>query len=746
MKHAPFVSILLAVLLVPLFFMPSSVLPFLTGKNAVFAILAALGAAAWVFLGFRNRSISVPPLPAIVAGAGLLAVLTASAIAGSNMAASFAGQGAETGTIFFMLAGILLMLLSTVALRTKERLGYVYAAVFAVFAVSALYQLVRIFGGSGFLSFGIFTAPTSALIGSWNDLGIFFGLAAILALAALDSFPRGRMAAIMYGVLAVAVGFLALINFSLVWILIALAAAVFFLSAVFVRPEQGARRGGIAPVAILVLSVLFFVGGDFMLNSIAPRLGISFIDVRPSWGATLEVGSQAFKENLFLGAGPNRFIGEWLRHKPESVNRSLFWNIDFTSGVGFIPTSIIETGLAGVVAWSLFLAVVAYAVYRGLRISEGDRLLRYFMRSSAAAAAYLWIFAFLYVPGPVHLMLAFCFTGILFGFSGVLGTVRTVPFEEGRRGVLAGAAGTFVLVAVLAVLYGGISRAIGSFYLTRATLAFSNGKDLDAAERAAGRAAVFGFRDSAYRLRTEAGLARMGVLIGTAASSEDELVRNFKTQLDATLLEAGRAIGADRENYANWTMLGRVYESLVSLKVAGAYDNARAAYQEALKRNPRSPELRLVLARLEAANGHNDAARVRIAEALTLKNNYAAAILFLSQLELSEGNTAGALASVEAATLVSPQDATLFFELGRLRYLTGSYQNAVGSLEHAVSLNPAYANARYFLALAYSRVGRTDDAVRELEALLAENPESAEVKTALDNVRNGRAAEASDGQ
>ena len=58
--------------------------------------------------------------------------------------------------------------------------------------------------------------------------------------------------------------------------------------------------------------------------------------------------------------------------------------------------------------------------------------------------------------------------------------------------------------------------------------------------------------------------------------------------------------------------LGRVYEAVVPLKIPGAYESARASYEQALTLNPRSPALFLTLARLEAAQGDNAKAPMQI--------------------------------------------------------------------------------------------------------------------------------------
>jgi tetratricopeptide (TPR) repeat protein len=185
--------------------------------------------------------------------------------------------------------------------------------------------------------------------------------------------------------------------------------------------------------------------------------------------------------------------------------------------------------------------------------------------------------------------------------------------------------------------------------------------------------------------------------------------------------------------------LGRVYEAVVPLKVDGAYESAKAVYEQALGQNPHSPAIMLAMARLEIAHADNAAARERISQALREKNNYTEAIFLLSQVEAAEGNIKAAIQSVEAASVISPNDPTVFFQLGLLRWEDKNYQGAAGALERAVALNPNYANAKYFLGLAYDRINKKSEAIGQFTDLKTANPDNQEIDLILKNLKAGRA-------
>jgi len=183
-----------------------------------------------------------------------------------------------------------------------------------------------------------------------------------------------------------------------------------------------------------------------------------------------------------------------------------------------------------------------------------------------------------------------------------------------------------------------------------------------------------------------------------------------------------------------------IYSSLVPepLKVEGAYDNARFAYAEAMKRNPNNPELPLFLAQLEINNAQPEAARSYIRNAIALKEDYAEAYLLLTQLEVQEQNLDGAITSTEALAVLVPNNAGVHFELGLLKFSSKDYEGAVDAFEQAVKLIPNYANAKYYLGLTFTQLGRIDEARMQFEDLLVDNPESPEIKDALKTLNSGR--------
>ncbi|MCH7756579.1 tetratricopeptide repeat protein, partial [Patescibacteria group bacterium] len=681
---------------------------------------------------------------------------------------SFLGQGLEGDTFGFIVLMALLVTLVVMLMRTKEQVLYTYLALFVSFIVVWVFQGLRLIFGADFLSFDVLTLTTSNILGKWNDLSIFFGLATVLTLVTLASLQLSVLyKRILYAMLVVSLFFLAVVNFKMVWIIVGLFALGFFVHSISIGrfnwkkavPEgiqeghdspppaegkEGTPSMSTAALIVLVVSVLFVLGGTTIGSVLSGQFNISQIEARPSFQSTIDVGRETYKENFLFGSGPNTFVKQWVKFKPIEINETLFWNADFIAGYGFIPTSFVTVGLVGIVAWVVFLASFVYGGLKALILAPvNNRFSYYISLSSFLAALYLWIFAATYTPNVVLLTLAFLFTGIFISslrhYSARFAE-RTFEFANNPKTGFVSVLGiTVLLLTVIVGLYTVGKQYAAATRFQAGIVALNVQGDLDAAEANIQKAAEINVSDRYYRLLADINIGRISFLQTETDLSEDELRSRFQTLLARAIANGQRATDLDSTNYQNWLALGRVYQSIVPLGIEGAYENAKTSYDRALAVNPTGPAIYLTLARLEVAKGDTLAARDFIAQALELKSNYTESIFLLSQIEIAEGNLEEAIASVEATAVLAPNDPVVFFQLGLLHYNQNNNDKAISSLERAVGLNNVYSNARYFLALSYDRVGRKGDAIVQFELIQELNQDNEEVMQILVNLRAGRA-------
>lgn len=141
---------------------------------------------------------------------------------------------------------------------------------------------------------------------------------------------------------------LSLGNLTAVNIAVLLAGAVYFLATHFAgkKGEEGSeskKKGNIFNVVVSVLFVLFFAT-SFLLpgiySKLAGKMGVSYVDVRPSFSATL--GAQVkstTNEHMFFGSGPSRFDSLWSKYKPADVTLTNFATTKFVFGIKYIDHS-----------------------------------------------------------------------------------------------------------------------------------------------------------------------------------------------------------------------------------------------------------------------------------------------------------------------------------------------------------------------------------------------------------------------
>lgn len=738
--------------LLPIFFIPASNFPIDVAKGSLLAICVCTSFLIWLIARLREGALYIPKSFLLFSAAVITAVFLASSLFSPSMKVSLFGLGNETGTFVVFLALFLLMFLSSVFFQNMNRIQYFYSALVVSTFVLTLYQGARFIFGTGFLSFSVFTSATSNLFGKYNDMALFFGLMAVFSLATLQLLAsRDNMNVVPRVLLVASLFFLAIANFSLAWILVGIFSVIILIYQLWLRRRRGKETGGISlsvdrmqfvPFTVAIVSLLFLLPWNFG-SMLGTRLGVSQVEVLPSWGATVLIASRTLSSHPVFGIGPNRFEQQWLSLKPNGINNTSFWDANFTSGTGMIPTFATTLGTVGIIAWALFLLSFLYIGVRALFVTHKNRLINYLIFSSFLSALYLWIAAVFYVPNIVNLSLAFMFTGIFAAVLVKAGTVKIYKVSAVDNPKI-----SFMMILILIIMiavsafgeYFLVQRSISAYEFSKGVTSFNGSGDINGAESHMLRATELYEYDAYFRSLSELQIARLrNIFLVSDTTSRDVLLAQFQTAFGDAVAYASKAVQMDSTNYLNWMSLGNVYASVVPLKVINdAYDNAIASYEKAIVKNPKSPAIYLVLARFEAANGDIKKARMRTEEALALKQDYAQAVFFLSQIEASEGNIKAAIESAERASLILQNDTDVFFHLGFLRYKNGDYDGALLALERAIALNSVYANARYFLGLSYDRVGRRGDAIVQFEDIEKLNPGNKEVKNILENLRADR--------
>ncbi len=732
-------GIFLAVIfLLPIFFVPVASVTFQSAKMMLLVAGVLLAFIFWIVGRLKDGVYVIPKSYMFLAVAILPVVSLISALFSNNVRSALIGEGFEVGTFGFSVITALLLFLVFSTINSQKRVLNCYIAFASSFILVGLYQLLRLFFGPQFLSFGIFTQTTSNLIGSFNELGIFFGLTTFLSLITLDLWAVSKKAKILsHLVMVLSLIFVIVSGYTMVWISLAVLCAVFFVYTLSFAKKKLSYHS----IALCVIALALIFLGKPLSNWVNNTFNINQLEVRPSLASTTDILKNTLKTQPILGAGPNHFVNQWLKFRPAEVNNSLFWNTDFNYGIGLIPTFFVTLGLLGAIVWLAFLVLFLILGYKAIVRPISDPTTRYLTVVSFMGALYLWVTACVYVPTITLYALAFVFTGLFLRMAIVEKTValKDISFsKEPKIEFVSVLALVVLLVFALGLGYTYAEKASAASDYQKSIAQFNTNNDLEAASKSITEAAQISPSDLYYRTLVQIDIAKMNGIVNRKDLSTDALRTMFQGVLGDAIQNAKTAISTDSSNYQNWLSLGSVYEAVLPLGINGAYESAHDAYTKALALNSRSPAVFLSLARLDAIARKFDSAKQYLAQALQLRNSYTEAIFLLSQIQVEEGNLKDAITSTQAAAYTSANDPGIFFQLGVLEYNNKDFKAAVSALARAVELNNSYSNARYFLGLSEAELGNYPDAIVQFTEIQKLNPDNAEVAFILQNLKAGR--------
>ncbi|MEK9171766.1 MAG: tetratricopeptide repeat protein [Patescibacteria group bacterium] len=744
--------------LLPLFFVPGGALNLAVAKSTLFSLGIIVAVLVFLFEVWREGKLNIPWHPFIFTVALLPLVYLLSAFLATPSSLSLLGYNFEVGTFGFMLFGSLILILTAAIFSDTTRPLQALVAFFISISVIALFVTIKVLFGGDILVWGNFFGNMGNPIGNWTDLAVSFGLLSVFAALALGMIPmKLSVRVLVYSIFALSTALLVIINFYTAFIL-TLGASIFlffyfskiekhFLHITEETEKKGKFSGPtLLPIALGIISLIFLINPTVsktrgtLGDVISGASKVQNIDVRPSFSATLGISKAVLSQGGLLGSGPNTFGRDWLIYKPADVNATPFWAVAFPFGIGFIPTQIASTGIAGTALWLIFFALLVFLGVKVLnRVSE-SRAERFTLVAAFLITFFLWTASFLYAPSATMLIFAFIFSGLFVSLCREPGIVpyRLFGLKESPQSRLIS---TILIVAVtlgaMFLGWAGFNKTVSAFYFKKAVdLSNTANVSLAEVEGELNKAVKFAPEDRHYVALSRVNFAKAQVAAATTTGTPEENRAIFEESLRKSIEAARIAVSVNPASYDNWVSLGMIYGALVPspLSVEGAYENAQFAYSEASKRNPLNPEIPLLLARLELNRGNKEAARSFIRTSIALKENYADAYLMLAQLEILEGNTAGAIRSTERLVLLMPNNSGIYLELGLLKYSSKDYLGAVEALNSALLFTPDYANAKYYLGIVLAQLGRLDEARKQFEELLISNPDSEEVKSVLEEL------------
>lgn len=468
-------------------------------------------------------------------------------------------------------------------------------------------------------------------------------------------------------------------------------------------------------VAVVVSGILFLA----WIVSIAANDA-----VRPNFASSFTVGKSVMFNNGIFGIGAGDYDRAWQLYRPESVISSPYFGYEFNQGFSTVTTLFTTVGILGLIGFLMLTLTALYSTYRSYRQMEHgeDKTITGFL---ALVLVYLSLAAWI-VPLSYALL-------VVWMVVAGLGLAKAHLSEYHPSKKLA-----FLMIPLAVLLIANLGTVTQK---TRALVVFSKAQKVlsvsgptDEVGSLLKKASEIYPYDGFSRAYIEYVIAAERALVSNTTEDQEALKTKYlekaKTAVDAGL----DAVKLNNSNYQNYVSLGRAYELAVPFDKEGGYQNAKKAYESAVKLYPNNPYLYVMLARLEASAGSKDGVRLQLTEALKKKQNYADALYLMSQLEASDQKIDEALTYAVEAVKNAPNDPLVYVQAGLLFYGKKDYQNAVTALNTALEKDPNNANVAYFLALALRDGGRPDLAKAIADELLNRNPGNADIQALLNSL------------
>lgn len=390
-----------------------------------------------------------------------------------------------------------------------------------------------------------------------------------------------------------------------------------------IKTAKGERKNMLAPS--LVLGAISIVGAGVSVFRLMDAIKQNTLNLplQVSWSIALET-LKSVRSALF-GIGPANYSHAYMQFKPEWVNMSPFWDLQFNLASNLPFTIVTTLGLLGLVAWVALLV----QVIRALRKSSANSLpigafvltsfiVELFFPPSVVILAIQAILMAFWIAVDAGLAQDTQLHTFTVSSQRTQGNVKKMP--EHNHLLAYSTAG----ILALAVLVSG-------YWLTRFTLAQAMifQANYQAIKRDAAmiyenqrKANVFyPYSDSFHRAYSSTNMA-IAISLSNNKNITDDQKNQIVTLVQQAIREAKLATTFAPTNSVNWVNLARVYTNLIG--VAKQSDSwALTAYAQASLTAPTDAGVQLEIGGLVYRLGqYSDSAKV-FEKAVRLKPDWA---------------------------------------------------------------------------------------------------------------------------
>lgn len=600
--------LLLLVFLLPILFLPfaSEVREFNKQALLILAVLVML--VVWVIRVLSHRSFSFVKTPLDYILPVFLLVYLVSSLFSVDQVSSFLGYyGRFTASFASVLSLVVLYYLLVNHVSSQAFVGrltkYLLISAGLVLVYSFL-QLLGIF----VLPFDFASDRAFNPIGSMVALGIFSAIFLVILqwqwLNDQSLTKTKRLVYLTVSVLSLLVIFL--INAFIAWLVLGLGLICLLALSMVVGPQHQTTSWFWRPMVLLVIAILF-IAFQFLPASLNPRRLIQVnlpIEIQLSqattWNMVKNSVSSSVKQAV-IGSGPGTTGLVFGDIKPETLNKTVVWNLNFDRASQETANLVIETGILGLLAFELTaLFFLFYALHFLLK--------KEVLVSKTYAVTFFLIWVTLYFA---HFFYFFNTTfQFLYWFSLSIFMTLSVERSESEAKILSFAASprsamssVFVSLLLLAVLI------VGGFFqvaVVMAETAYASGIRI-LNQRQPNFVLVNEAFDRAIRLNPYRDVYYLALgqnlifLASEEAGKQNPNISNIQNWLAASVNAGLVATRTSPAKAGNWSALAQFYSNIKPLGIVGTDEAIVRNWEEAIRRDPKNPVLLVQLARAYSA-------------------------------------------------------------------------------------------------------------------------------------------------
>lgn len=654
-------SLYLVVVLLPVFFFPVFNIPIEIGKGFLLVVGVSISIIFYLSARFSDGKIVFAKSYILLSGLIVALASIVSAFFSNSWHATLFGTMLDMSSALFILGAFLLMLMCSIQFKDIHKAMKVLYGGLVSMSVVFVFQILRIASPKLF-SIGALVEKSDNIFGSWNSLGIAAGLTLLISVFLLEFFALSKNRKILLYVLSVvSLFFITAVNFVLVWILLGILMMILFVYKIsfYSNKDEGKNhfRFPAFSFAVVMISLLFFMSGQFIGDYIPRAIGVTNIEVGPSMSATLNVGKTSLIKDPVFGIGPNQFGQIWALNKPLNINTTQFWDTSFSIGSGYFPTMAITTGILGILSWILFLVIF---IYFGIKIlfERMKHDMRWEIPLFFSMSLFLFASSFMYSVNSTVVLLGFAYLGVFIGmqYSNKEHGEKEVSFiGDPRKSFFAILALILLMIVMAGVTFKYVEKFASVSYFRSAL----SSQSVEEAENNINKAISLYNNDLYLRTYSQIYLIKLNNLVAKGESITEEERGQIKPSFENALVSAQRAVEYDKNNYLNYRSLATVYSAVVQLGVEGAGEKSIEALNSALLLNPLNPGLKLAISQVYLLENKLGEAKDYAKQALDLKSNYVDALIYLSQIAKREGNNAEAINYAKKALEILPNNKDL---------------------------------------------------------------------------------------